>query len=136
MEGSDRVAGDLTLFNSLKESLRIPGTRDEDVNGDGAVDGVALPLIEDAVRHIGIVVVRESEDGFAGEDAVIGPFFQFGKEIRRGIAEEISQCGAAGSGIGLGIRGDGEQLVTGATVAKDEGEFADERFGFLDRRPL
>ena len=88
-------------------------------------------MIEDAVRHPGIVVVGETEDGLATENAVVGPLLQLGQEIGRGIANEVRQGGAAGSGIGLGVRGDGEQFITGASVAEDDGEFAEQGLRFL-----
>ena len=131
VEGRDRLAGNLLLRKAVEEDPRIRDTRDERVHRGRTKDGVAFPLIEDAVRHSGIIVVRETEDGLAAEDAVIGPLLQLGQEIGRGIANEVRQGGAAGSGIGLSVCGDGEQFITGAAIAEDDGEFANERLRFL-----
>ena len=131
MKGTDRVAGDRPLGDVRQQNPGEGRPRDEHINGNGAVDGVAFPLGEDAVRDIGVIVVGKSEDGFAGEDAVIGPFLEFGQQIRCGITKQVGQGGAAGTRIGFGVIGNGEQGVTGQPVSEDEGKFADHRLRFL-----
>ena len=131
MKGADGVAGNFARGDALKEDTGKGRSRDEHIDHDSAVDGVAFPLIEDTIRDIGVVVIGQSENGFAGKDAIIGPFLELGQQVRCGVAKQVGEGGAAGSRIGLGIRGDREQFVTGASVAEDEGKFADDRLRFL-----
>ncbi len=131
LEGADGVAGHLPFGDAVEQALRVAGAGDEGVDADGTVDAVALPLADDAGGHLGIVVAGESEDGFAGEDAVVGPALQHREQVGRRVAEEVGQGGATGTGIGFLVLGDGEQLIAGAAVSEDDGEFADEGLRFL-----